>query len=133
MRVAELMHSPVTTVRMDSTIRDAVVTLVDEHISAVPVVDNKGRMVGVLSTTDLLEAESAATDRTARDQLFDDAIVKDLMTPRILTIPGDADVRDAAQQMLYAGVHRLFVEYDGKLVGVISQTDLVRAFATQRA
>jgi CBS domain-containing protein len=52
------------------------------------------------------------------------------MTPRPLTIAPDAEVRDAAREMLYAEVHRLFVVADSKLVGVISTSDIVRAVAT---
>jgi CBS domain-containing protein len=54
------------------------------------------------------------------------------MTPQPLTIDPDADVRDAARQMLYAEVHRLFVVSGNRLVGVISTTDIVRAVATGR-
>jgi CBS domain-containing protein len=133
MKVADLMQSPVTTVSRDSTIGEAIVTLADKHVSAVPVVDSHGRMIGVLSTSDVLEAESDASDRSARDQLFEDTQAEDLMTNRPLVIAPDADVREAARQMLYGDVHRLFVEVDGQLVGVISRTDIVRAYAIQRA
>ena len=133
MKVAELMQSPVTTVSRDATLGEAIITLADRHISAVPVVDHAGHMIGVLSTTDVLEAEAAVSDHASRDQLFDDTRVADLMTSRPLTIAPDADVREAARQMLYGDVHRLFVEHEGVLAGVISRTDVVRAFAIQRA
>jgi CBS domain-containing protein len=133
MKVAALMQSPVTAVTRDTTIGEAIVTLADKHISAVAVVDAHGRMIGVLSTTDVMEAESAVSDHASRDQLFENTTVEDLMTAKPLTIAPDADVRDAARQMLYGDVHRLFVEQDGELVGVISRTDVVRAFAIQRA
>ena len=51
------------------------------------------------------------------------------MTPRPATIMPDAEIREAAQQMLYLEIHRLFVEEHGELVGVISQSDVVRAVA----
>jgi len=54
------------------------------------------------------------------------------MTRPPLTIPADADIREAAQRMLYAEVHRLFIEKNGALAGVISQTDIVRALATHQ-
>lgn len=133
MKVAELMQTPVKTVYRKASISEAILTLADEHISAVPVVDNHGAMIGVLSTTDILEAESNASDRTARDRLFENTPIEELMTPRPLTIRADADIREAAREMLYGEVHRLFVEDAGQLIGVISQTDLVRAFAIQRA
>ena len=133
MKVHTLMQSPVTTVNRDMTVGEAIITLADRHISALPVVDGTGRMIGVLSTTDILDAEAAASDHAARDQLFDDTRVEDLMTTRPLTIAPESDVREAARQMLYGDVHRLFVEEDDRLVGVISRTDVVRAFAIQRA
>jgi len=54
------------------------------------------------------------------------------MTAWPTTIDADLDVRQAAQEMLYLNVQRLFVEYDGALVGVISQTDIVGAVATAK-
>jgi CBS domain-containing protein len=133
MKVLDLMRAPVITTGRDATIGEVIITLADRHISALPVVDHHGRIVGVLSTTDVLEAEAAASDDAAREQLFTDTRVEDLMTNRPLTIAPDADVREAARQMLYGEVDRLFVEQDGALVGVISRTDVVRAFAIQRA
>ena len=64
--------------------------------------------------------------------LFENTLVRDLMTPKPMTIPPQAPMKEAAQQMLYANVHRLFVEKDGELLGVISQSDVVRAVANAR-
>ncbi|HEV8124423.1 MAG TPA: CBS domain-containing protein [Gemmatimonadales bacterium] len=133
MRVLQLMQAPVATIGREASVTEAILTLADRHISALPVVDNRGTMIGVLSTTDILQAESEVADREARDRLFEDTPVEELMTPRPLTISPDADLREAARRMLYGDVHRLFVELNGELIGVISRTDLVRAFAIQRA
>jgi CBS domain-containing protein len=133
MNVAQMMQMPVKTVSRKASISEAILTLADQHISALPVMDHRGVMIGVLSTTDILQAEATASDRAARDQLFEETRVEDLMTPRPLTIGPDADIREAAREMLYGDVHRLFVELDGQLIGVISRTDVVRAFAIQRA
>jgi len=132
-RVIQLMQAPVATIGREASISEAILTLADRHISALPIVDQRGTMIGVLSTTDILEAESEVTDREARDRLFEDTPVEELMTPRPLTISPEADIREAARRMLYGDVHRLFVELNGELIGVISRTDLVRAFAIQRA
>jgi CBS domain-containing protein len=129
MRVAELMQPDVKTIDPDATIADVVVSFADAHISALPVVDRAGRMLGVVSNTDVISVEAEAEERDRRELLHDTA-VRDIMTPRTLTIAPDADVRDAAREMLYAEVHRLFVEEDGELLGVISTTDIVRAIAT---
>ena len=130
MRVAELMQRNVKTVGSDASVAEAIVSLADAHISGMPVVDGVGKVIGVLSTTDVLAAEAEAEDPTARQTLLEETAVRDIMTPRPFTIAQDEDVREAARQMLYADVHRLFVAEGGKVVGIISTTDIVRAVAT---
>lgn len=130
MKVAELMRTDVKTISPEATIAEAVETLADEHISGVPVVDKHGRVLGVLTSTDILEAEAEAAGPAERERLFDDTTVSELMTPTPRMVTLDTDIREAAQQMLYLDVHRLFVEEGGRLVGVVSQSDLVRALAT---
>jgi CBS domain-containing protein len=103
--------------------------IAEAHVSGLPVLDDRGSFVGVLSATDILVAESESDQP---ERVIAAEMVRDLMTPRPLTIGADEDVRTAARQMLYAEVHRLFVEEDGALVGVISQTDIVRAVANGR-
>jgi len=126
-RVAELMRSNLRTVASEATIADAVCLLADARVSALPVVDRLGRAVGVLTTRDVLEAERDAADR---ERLLEETPVLEVMTPWAATIGPNADIRDAARQMLYLDVQRLFVEETGALVGVISQTDIVGAVAT---
>jgi CBS domain-containing protein len=132
MQVAELMVSDVKAIASDMTVVDAVALMTEHHISALPVVDARSRLLGVVSNTDIIQAAAEATDSKARDQLFESTHVRDLMTPRPATVSPDTDVKEAAQQMLYLEVHRLFVEEGGKLVGVISQSDIVRGVATAR-
>lgn len=130
MKVSELMQTDVQTVRPDAVVNDAVVSLAESHITGLPVVDGGGRLVGVISTTDILASEEETEDPAARDTLFEGTFVRDLMTPRPLTIAPDATVKEAAQEMLYADVHRLFVMDGDRVIGVLSTTDIVRAVAT---
>jgi CBS domain-containing protein len=130
MKVSELMQTDVQTVRPDVVLNDAVVSLAESHITGLPVVDGGGRLVGVISTTDILTAEEEVEDQKARAAMFEETLVQDLMTPRPLTIAPDATVKEAAQEMLYADVHRLFVVEGERVVGVLSTTDIVRAVAT---
>lgn len=130
MKVAELMQTDVKAVRPDASVAEVVASLADAHVSGVPVVDGHGQMLGVISSTDVLAQEAEAGDAQARTTLLESTLAQDIMTPRPLTIDPDADVRDAAREMLYAEVHRLFVVTDHKLVGVISTSDIVRAVAT---
>ncbi|HEX9611759.1 MAG TPA: CBS domain-containing protein [Gemmatimonadales bacterium] len=132
MKVAEVMRTKVKTVAPEATVGEAVVSLADGHVSALPVVDDVGALLGVLSTSDILTAVAEADGTDERGKVFGETLVRDLMTPRVITIEPDADVEEAAKQMLYLEVHRLFVTDGGKLVGVISQTDVVGAVATAK-
>ena len=132
MKVAELMQTNLKTISTDATVADAVDTLAEAQVSALPVIDRFGRAVGIVSARDVLRAESRCDTPAIRDRLFDKTLVLEIMTPWPPTIDPDMDVRQAAQEMLYLNVQRLFVEFDGALVGVISQTDLVGAVATAK-
>jgi tRNA nucleotidyltransferase (CCA-adding enzyme) len=132
MKVAELMNSRVQTVEPDTTVGEAVSMMSEFHISALPVLDAHDHLVGVVSTTDVLEAVAERSDMVSRQQLFEATPVRDLMTPRPATVSIETDVKEAAQQMLYLEVRRLFVEDHGVLVGVISQSDIVRGVATAK-
>ena len=127
MHVAELMRTNLKTVAAEATVADAVCLLADARVSALPVVDRLGRAVGILTTRNVLEAERDARDR---NRLLQHTLVLEIMTPWAATIGPDLDVQEAARQMLYLDVQRLFVEEEGKLVGVISQTDIIGAVAT---
>jgi CBS domain-containing protein len=132
MRVAELMSTDLRTISAEATVADAVTALAESGVSALPVLDRLGRAVGVLSTREILKAESARRSGRARDHLFDETLVLEIMAPWPFTIAPDADVRDAAREMLYLEMQRLFVKEHGALVGVISQTDIVGAVATAK-
>jgi len=131
MRVAELMQTEVQSTPPDAVVGDVVVTLAECRISALPVVDGAGRLLGVISTTDILASEEEAENQEAREAVLEKTTVRDLMTPRPLTISPEADVSEAARQMLDADVHRLFVIADSRMVGVISTTDIIRAVAAR--
>jgi CBS domain-containing protein len=132
MKVAELMQASLKTISTEATIADAVAVFAESQVSALPVIDRLGRAVGVVSTREILKAESTCDSPLTRERLFERTRVLEIMTPWPVTIGPDLDVRQAAQEMLYLNVQRLFVEYDGALVGVISQTDIVGAVATAR-
>jgi CBS domain-containing membrane protein len=132
MRVAELMASEVKAVGPETLVVEAIAIMTEFHVSAVPVVDAHNKLLGVVSTTDIMQAAAECEDAQSRDQLFEETLVRDVMTPRPATVGLATDVKEAAQQMLYLDVHRLFVEDDGQLVGVLSQSDIVRGVATAK-
>jgi chloride channel protein, CIC family len=130
MKVAELMQPNVRTISSDARVAEVVVSLADAHISGLPVVDKGGRILGVVSASDVLTAEAEAESLTMGRDLMEETSVREIMTPRPYTVAPDEDVREAARQMLYAEVHRLFVAEGDRLVGVLSTSDIVRAVAT---
>lgn len=132
MRVVDLMQRDVKTIEADAPVTELVQMLADYHVSGLPVVTTGGRLVGVVSATDVLRANADEDDAEARARMFDEMTVRDLMTRDPHVIALDADVREAAQTMLYADVRRLFVKDGDSLVGVISQTDIAHAFGTAR-
>jgi CBS domain-containing protein len=132
MKVAELMQTNLKTISTDASVAEAVDLFAVSGLSAVPVLDRLGRAVGVITTRGILKAEHACETPEIRERLFDSTKVLEVMTPWPTTIDADLDVRQAAQEMLYLNVQRLFVEFDGALVGVISQTDIVGAVATAK-
>jgi CBS domain-containing protein len=129
MKVAELMQPNVRTISSEACVADVVVSLADAHISGLPVVDKGGRILGVVSASDVLTAEAEAESVTMGQDLMQETSARDIMTPRPYTVAPDEDVREVARQMLYGDVHRLFVVEGERLVGVISTTDMVRAIA----
>ncbi len=130
MKVADIMQPDVRTVTGDTPVSEVVVSLADGQVTGLPVVDARNRVVGVVSSTDLITAQAETRSAEERQILLEHTPVREIMTPRPLMIESTAELREAARHMLYAEVRRLFVEENGVLVGVISQTDIVRAVAT---
>ena len=128
-RVADLMQTDVRTIHQDAPVSEAIVLLADGHVSGLPVLNDAQQLVGVISSSDILAAEAESDAGEALDRVASYARVGDLMTRVPKTIAPDADIKLAAQEMLYLDVHRLLVVDGGELVGIISQSDIVRAVA----
>ena len=95
MRVADIMRTDLVTALPETSVSEIVISLADAHISAVPVVDEHGRMLGVISASDVLEAEAEAGDATAATMVLS-TTARDLMTPMVRTIVPEATLKDAA-------------------------------------
>lgn len=132
MHVYELMRTDVCTIAADATVAEAIQVMADARVSGMPVVSQTGIVIGVLSTTDILEAEAEHDDRRARTELFENTTVQELMTPTAITVGPKDRVRDAAKLMVQQGIHRVFVIDEERLVGVLSQTDITKAFGSGR-
>jgi CBS-domain-containing membrane protein len=129
-KVADVMTRRVVTLSKDATLGEALTYLATQHISGAAVTDHKLRLVGVVSRSDIMEAEAEITDPEFRGRFLDETLVADIMTSPALTIGLEAELREAALAMEYGDVHRLFVEEAGELVGVLSRSDVSRALAS---
>ncbi len=144
MRAADVMTSEVITVDEDATVL-AVAKLMAEHgISAVPVVDGDNRVIGMVSEGDLLHRAETGTERrrswwlemmVSTNQLAGDYIkshsgkVTDVMTRNVLSVVEETPVADIAVLLETNRIKRVPVLRDGKLVGIVSRANLVRALA----
>jgi len=145
MKARDVMVSQVVTVKASSTIREVAKTLLQRRISAVPVVDDKGTMVGIVSEGDLLRRAELKTDKKhswwLRFLMGDEAIaaefakshartVGDVMTRSVITAAPDTPVGDIAALLEKNAIKRVPIVKDGKLVGIVSRANLIQAIAT---
>jgi CBS domain-containing protein len=130
--VEELMTREVIAVRPDTSLHTAAELMLEHGISGMPVVDEEGQLVGMLSKTDVvrhqLDADEVAVENLPSGQhVLDDTTVEDVMTPQVLAVWEGASLADAAKIMVNAGVHRVpVVSRNGMLAGLITHTDIVR-------
>lgn len=134
MLVREIMTTPVVTVRRTETIKQAVRLLYEQDITAAPVVDAAGRMVGVVSEMDLLRGEFGTNPRAfLRPEALPTgrppALVEEVMTPRVATVGDAADTMDLVELMITTGVKSVPVLRDDELVGIVSRRDLMGLLA----
>ena len=138
MKIRSVMSTHVVTVSPETTLKDAAARLVRYGISGLPVVDEQGHLVGVLSEADILAKEAGPSTRDGMlawligepSRLHLDArTVGDAMSSPALTIGPERTAREAAVRMLAEDVNRLPVTDGDTLVGIVSRADLVRAFA----
>lgn len=184
LKLQDIMTRDVVSVAPDMTLRDTMTLLTSRHLSGAPVVAG-GKLVGVVSATDLLEFAASnpgvpaerpeaevdeeeeeewpeATAVEADDvppamyftELWPDAgaetaerfeavqgpewdpleehTVSEVMTRRVQAMPPDTPVETAADAMRRAGVHRLLVTENGRLLGIVTATDITKAVADHR-
>jgi CBS domain-containing protein len=134
MKVSEIMSFPVITVTPEATVSHAAQLLVEYGISALPVLDRNGDLVGIVSEADLLPLETRADPRSEATPLRPTAgtapqTVAEIMTTNVLSVPATAEVSQAARIMIEAGIKRVPIMRDGRLVGIVSRRDLVEVIA----
>lgn len=113
------MTSPVITVLPDAATQQVADTLTRHGISAVPVVDAAGTLLGLVSEHDLLSKVGA--------------VARDLMTMAVITVTVDSAADDIRHLLIDRRIRRVPVVREGRLVGIVSRHDLVAAMATEWA
>jgi CBS domain-containing protein len=149
MRAMDVMTTNVITVEPDTSVQELATLLSERGISGVPVVDNKDtRLVGIVSEGDLLHRAETGTERrtqrrrsrwldtfasdqeAARDYVkAHGRTVREIMTRDVITVSDTTELADIATLLETRRIRRVPVVRDGKLVGIVSRANLVRALA----
>jgi CBS domain-containing protein len=147
MNANDIMSAPVITVGPDTAVRHIAALLYKHRISAVPVMQN-GKLVGIVSEADLVHRHEIGTDGVARpsswrlhllcaDQSVAEYVkshatrARDIMTRDVLSVAPDTPVAKIATLLEKRGVKRVPVLQDGRLVGIVSRSNLVQALAVR--
>jgi acetoin utilization protein AcuB len=130
MFVGERMSRPVVSVSPDAPINEVLAMFKQEHIRRAPVMKN-GKLLGIVSERDLLNASpSSATTLSVWElnYLISKVTVKDVMTKNVVTVEKDTPIEEAARIMADQKIGGLPVTSAGKVVGMITETDLFKIF-----
>lgn len=130
MFVSERMSHPVISITPDTPIHDAEVLFKKEHISRAPVMQN-GKLLGIVSECDLLNASPSSVTTLSvweLNYLLSKVTVKQVMTKKVKTIDVNTPIEEAARIMADTKIGGLPVTRDGVVVGIITETDLFKAF-----
>jgi CBS domain-containing protein len=134
------MTHEVTTIGPDASLKEAAMLMVNAGISGLPVVDDKRRVIGIITEADFVSAEAERSWGRQRKRLLANVFgeakthvasqVADVMTPNPTTIDRESSVTEAARRMTDLGIKRLpVVTPDGTLNGIVSRADVMGAFA----
>jgi CBS domain-containing protein len=125
--VGDLMTGDPIVAMDDTPLANAAAMMESNHVSGLPVIDGSGRLVGVISQTDLLHARTTEALWSSWPGL----VVRHLMTSPAVSVTTDVSIEEAARLMEERRIHRLVVtSADGQTaIGVLSVSDLVRSMA----
>ena len=117
MLLKDVMNTRVVVVEPEISLKEAAKTMCDKHIGSLIVIDNE-RIVGILTQTDILKAVALEKDLEA-------TLVEEVMNKKVMTIDYEKSVEDAVDVMIEGKIKRLPVTKDGKLVGIITASDII--------
>ena len=131
MRVRELMNRNLVTIAESSSCRDAVARMHRARVRHLPVLNGDGTLAGMITDRDLRHHLFSppvyhAIGRSQIDTLLQAARVSDIMSAPAVTVESSQDIAEAAGVMLRGNIGSLPVVEGGRLVGIITETDLLR-------
>jgi CBS domain-containing protein len=141
------MVSPVVTVKPSSSVREVAKIFLERRISAVPVVDDQDRLMGIVSEGDLMHRSEAGTERRhswwLRAFMSNEALaaeyskaharkVADVMTRQVITAAPDTPLHEIAALLERNAIKRVPIVKDGQVVGIVSRANLIQAVAGAR-
>lgn len=130
MFVGERMSRPVISVSPDMPIHDVLAMFKKEHIRRAPVIKN-GKLVGIVSEKDLLNASPSDVSTLSVweiNYLLSKITIKRVMTPKVITVDADTPIEEAARIMADNKIGGMPVLNNGKVAGIITETDLFKVF-----
>ena len=139
--VSDVMSKDVITVKKNDDFHEAARLLSEHNISGMPVIDEEGVVIGVVSEADILAGAGMKNGRTLKDilrHIFGEPLpevtgghkVKDIMTSPAIIITAGADIKEAAMTFDEKRIKRLpVVDDENRLVGIVSRADLIRALS----
>ena len=142
MQAQDVMTTWVATLGANATVREAAQLMAERRVSALPVIDDEDRMIGIVSEGDLVRRAELGTETAgswwlvalAKGAAADyrkthGVAVSDVMTRRVVSVGPSTPLADVAQLMEKHRIKRLPVLDAGRLVGIVSRADLVRSLA----
>lgn len=132
MRVRDIMTSPVITVRARTTVQDAAALLASRGFSALPVVDDDGQLIGIVTEADLVrdrfprDARSLIHNGPSTGVAAVAETVGEVMTSTVVSMGSGTDVASLTAALLKAGQRAVPIVDDSRLVGIVTRRDLVR-------
>lgn len=141
MRAAQIMTFGAATIQPDASIREAARIMLDYRISGLPVVDEGGSLVGIITEGDLLSGIGGDCHRRRWLEFILDPgsapqpsaaqTVGDVMSRQVITATENTPVDEIVKQMKSNGIKRLPVVRDDKVIGIVSRADLLRGLALE--
>lgn len=144
MKTKDIMSTQVVCVPVDMTVSELATTLTRKRITGAPVVDSEGKIVGVVSLSDLAahtaraqggiswwKTEFADEELVQGFQIEDysgESTVEAIMTPAVYQVDPDTPIHELVETMLSAQVHRLVVTRQGEIQGIVTTTNVMQAF-----